>query len=77
MKLCIELMTNSHQAYTKSDLKFQISSDLTLMTISLQTQTKTPYKHKLATKNFPSGQTTPFTILTKPNHCVYSNATEL
>jgi hypothetical protein len=37
-------MTNSLQGQTKGDKQFQIRSDLNLVTISLQTHTKTPSK---------------------------------
>jgi hypothetical protein len=46
MKLGIKLMTNSFKAHTKSNLKFQIRSDLNLITISLQAHTKTASKLK-------------------------------
>ncbi len=39
-------MINSLQAHTKSDQQFQISSDLNLKTISLQSHTKIPSKLK-------------------------------
>jgi hypothetical protein len=45
-------MTNSLQAHTKSDKQFQIRSDLNLMTISLQTDSKTPSKLKLGDQKF-------------------------
>jgi hypothetical protein len=45
-------MTNSLQAHTKSDQQFQIRIDLGLMTISIQTHTKTPSKLKLCDKKF-------------------------
>jgi hypothetical protein len=41
-------MTNSLQAHTKIDQQFKIRSDLNLMTISLQTHTKTPSKLKFS-----------------------------
>jgi hypothetical protein len=46
-------MTKSLQANTKSVLKFQIRIDLNLMTISLQTHTKT--SSNFVAKNLPSG----------------------
>jgi hypothetical protein len=47
-------MTNSLQAHTKGDQQFKITSDLDLITISLQTHTKTHSKLKFGTKNLES-----------------------
>jgi hypothetical protein len=45
-------MSKSLQAHTKRDKQFQIRSDLSLMKISIQTQTKTLIKLKFGDLKF-------------------------
>ncbi len=47
-------MITSLQTHTKSDLKFQIQSDLNLTTVSLQTNAKAPSKFKFGDKYLSS-----------------------